>query len=211
MTDWEAADRQLLENLERAIAEGTTRAGAHLACRPGCIECCIGPFPITLLDAWRLQRALQELERNDPQRAARIRERASNAIREMSKDFPGDLATGLLNGNTEAEDRFFERHATLPCPVLDPETGLCELYAARPLSCRTFGLPVRIGDQDLPPCRLCFRDASAQEIEACRVAVDPEGLEDQILGDAGGVQTLIAFALTGCGAPARPPASSQRT
>jgi len=211
MTDWEAPDRQLVENLERALGEGAVRAGPHLACRPGCIECCIGPFPITLLDAWRLQRAMEELERTDPVRAARIRGRARNAIREMSEDFPGDLASGLLRGDLEAEDRFFERHAALPCPLLDPDTGLCELYAARPLSCRTFGLPVRIGEENLPPCHLCFRDASAQEIEACRVLIDPEGLEDQILGDAGEVETLIAFALAGCGAPARPPASSQRT
>src|SRR4051812_14579993 len=29
-----------------------------------------------------------------------------------------------------------------PCPVLDPDTGMCDLYEWRPLTCRTFGPPL---------------------------------------------------------------------
>ncbi|MCS7314307.1 MAG: YkgJ family cysteine cluster protein [Bryobacterales bacterium] len=201
MTGWEAADRELLVRLDGALELAARRAGSHLACRPGCIECCIGPFPITALDAWRLRRAFGELEARDPSRAEAIRRRAEMAAALMRADFPGDPQTGILAGEAEAAERFFERHAALPCPLLDPATGLCELYEARPLSCRTFGLPVRIGSEDLPPCRLCFRQASAAEIEACRVVIDPEGIEDRLLAEAEDAESVIAFALIGIFAP----------
>lgn len=207
MKGWERGDRELLARLAEALERASRRAGSHLACRPGCIECCLGPFPITMLDAWRLQRALQELAARDPARAEAIRRRAERAATRMRPDFPGDPQSGVLSGDAEAQDEFFERHAALPCPALDPATGLCELYPARPISCRTFGLPVRIGDEDLPPCRLCFRGATAAEIEACRVVVDPEGLEDRLLDEVGDAETVIAFALLAPCEPARRPGS----
>ena len=55
------ADQRLLRSLDRDFAEAARRAGSRLACRPGCSECCIGPFPITRLDVWRLRRGLEEL------------------------------------------------------------------------------------------------------------------------------------------------------
>jgi Fe-S-cluster containining protein len=97
-------------------------------------------------------------------------------------------------------DPYFAGHAGLPCPVLDPATGTCDLYAHRPLSCRTFGPPVRFGDSDLPPCRLCFQGAGADEIAACRVEPDPHGVEDRlVLRFQAEDETLIAFAVSGVG------------
>lgn len=195
MLELEAADRRLLESLDRTLGEGAKRAGRHLACRPGCIECCLGPFPITMLDAWRLRRALRELEQQDERRALAIRARAREVTLLMLDSFPGDPQTGLLSGDQHAQEEFFERYSSLPCPVLGPATNLCELYQARPISCRTYGLPVRIGREDLPPCRLCFAHALPEEIEASRVVIDPEGLEDALLDQLGEGETIVAFAL----------------
>ena len=68
------------------------------------------------------------------------------------------------------------------------------------MSCRTYGLPVRLGREDLAPCRLCFVGASAAEVESCRVEPDPAGAEDVVLtlaerrsGSDG--STVVAFAL----------------
>ncbi|MGB9605252.1 MAG: hypothetical protein ACPL88_05150, partial [Bryobacteraceae bacterium] len=55
--------------------------------------------------------------------------------------------------------------------------------------------------EDLPPCGLCFHGATPEQIEACRVAVDPEGLEDALLEELGEGETLIAFALLETSAP----------
>ncbi len=64
-----------------------------------------------------------------------------------------------------------------PCPALDPDTGACELYAWRPLTCRVFGPPVRSGPGAIGMCELCFEGATDAEIEACAVELDAEVME----------------------------------
>jgi Fe-S-cluster containining protein len=113
----------------------------------------------------------------------------------LREGFPGDPDTGVLEDEGEAAEDYFARHAALPCPALDPETGRCDLYAHRLLTCRTFGPPVRIGESALPPCHLCFQGASPQTVEACRVEPDPHGIENRILSRLGDGETLVAFAL----------------
>lgn len=195
-------DRRLLKVAGEAMAEAARRAsredgGSWLACRPGCTECCHGPFPINQLDARRLREGMAELATRDPERAAAVAGRARAQISVLREGFPGDPATGLLEDDDEAAEPYFARHGSLPCPALDPETGRCDLYAHRPLSCRTFGPPVRIGDTALPPCHLCFQGADAEAIESCRVEPDPHGVEDRIVGRLGEEETLIALVLTG--------------
>ena len=191
---WRTGD--LVQIVDAAMAEAARRSGAFLACRPACTECCIGPFGITALDAERLRSGLEKLDRDEPLRAAAVRERARNAVREMSPWFPGDLNSGLLDCDEQEEERFCSRFEALPCPALDPASGLCDVYEWRPVTCRTFGPPVRFGDEDMPPCRLCFADAGPREIEACRVDVDPGDLEGALLERSGATrQTLVAFAL----------------
>jgi Fe-S-cluster containining protein len=207
-----ADDRRLLAVVDAAGAEAARRAGAHLVCRAGCTECCIGPFPVTALDAARLDAGLSELAAADPARAARIRERATAAAAALAEGFPGDARRGILGEDEAAREAFFTRYAAMPCPVLDPDTGFCELYAHRPISCRTFGPPMRIEDENLPPCRLCFGEAAPEEIEACRVPLECHSLEAPLTaraeasaGRAG--ETLIALAL----ASTTTPSSQART
>jgi Fe-S-cluster containining protein len=198
---FEAGDRRLLAVVDAAGAEAARRAGDRLACRAGCSECCIGPFPITELDAARLRAGLSELAGRDAASAARIRERASTAADALAEGFPGDIRLEILGEDEAAREAFFTMHAAMPCPVLDPETGFCELYAHRPISCRTFGPPMRIEGEDLPPCRLCFRGSTLPDVEACRVSLDCSALEapltaraEESAGRAG--ETLIALALS---------------
>lgn len=199
---WETrGDRRLLRVVDGALSAGARRAGDRLACRVGCTECCVGPFPITLVDARRLREGLAQLREREPKRASAIARRAAAAARALRRGFPGDSETGRLSEEEPARQRFFARHAARPCPVLDPLTGACELYEARPLTCRSYGPPLRVAQEKLPPCRLCFVGASARTIESCRVTVDPEGLEDRLLqrlqrqGEPSVPETLVAFAL----------------
>jgi Fe-S-cluster containining protein len=174
-------DRVFLRVLDAGLHAGAERAGARLSCRRGCTECCRGPFPVNLLDAARLRAGRAELAGVDPARAAALRARAEKSVADMAGCFPGDTRTGRLADDDSAQDAFFARFASRPCPALDPETGGCDLYAWRPVSCRTYGLPVRLGLEDLPPCRLCFAGSTAAEVESCRVEPDPHGEEDAIL------------------------------
>jgi len=167
-------DEALIRIVDAALAEAARKSGPWLVCRPGCTECCLGPFPITQLDARRLREGLAELELRDRERAARVRQRARQAVAGAATD----------------DD---------PCPALDPSTGTCDLYAARPITCRIFGPPVRCGSGAVGVCELCFQGASDEEIAACAVEVDP-GLESQLsneLEESTGVrgETSVALAL----------------
>jgi len=172
-----AGDHILIQIVDAALAEAARRSGGWLLCRPGCAQCCLGEFPITQLDAARLRHGLAQLEGREPERAARVRRRVREAA---AREAP------------MADDE--------PCAVLDPETGTCDLYAARPIMCRTFGPPGRCESGDLGVCELCFEGASDAEIAACEVEFDPEGLEPVLLREleeSGGVsgETTVALAL----------------
>ena len=149
-------DRQLVQIVDAALAEAARRSGDWLVCRPGCAECCLGPFAITQLDAIRLGKGMAELGTHDPERAARVRRRAH--------------AYG--GGEDEA------------CPALDPVAGTCDLYAARPITCRVFGPAVRVGSEAIGVCELCYHGASDAEIAACEVEIDPGDLESELASEA---------------------------
>jgi Fe-S-cluster containining protein len=194
-----AGDRALVQIVDAALVDATRRSGDWLVCRPGCSQCCIGAFPINQLDAARLRDGLAELERTAPERAARVQERARISVKRLSADFPGDATTGLLEETEEAAARFAEFANDEPCPVLDPQTGTCELYRSRPMTCRVFGPPVRSED-GLGICELCFHGATADEIAACEMKPDPKDLESGLLKEietASGLhgETIIAFCL----------------
>jgi Fe-S-cluster containining protein len=196
-----ARDQQLIQIVNSALADAFQKSSKWLACRPGCSQCCVGVFAINQLDAIRLRKGLAELEQQDSQRAARIRERVNATVARLSPDFPGDLATGLLNtdDSDEACKQWDEYANDVPCPVLDPETGTCELYESRPVMCRTFG-PALTTDGDLGHCELCFVGATEEEVVAHEMHPDPDHLEEALLKEleentgAKG-ETLIAFAL----------------
>jgi Fe-S-cluster containining protein len=192
-------DHKLVQILDAALADTARRSGDWLVCKPGCTQCCVGVFAIDQLDAERLQQGLEELARTEPERAQSIRERARRSVERLSPGFPGDPQTGLLDPSEEAEARFEDFANDEPCAALDPATGLCDLYLHRPVTCRVFGPPVR-SQEGLGVCELCYHGATEEQIAACEMPVDPEGLAAKLLqefeqssGKHG--RTLVAFAL----------------
>ena len=191
-----AGDQQLVQIVDAALAEAARRSGPWLACRRGCTQCCHGAFTINALDVARLQAGMRALGAADPARAKVVEERAREWIAEFGPEFPGDAATGVLGTSEEDQARFEEFANDAPCPALNPATGLCDVYEWRPMTCRVFGPPVRLGDGDaLGCCELCFVGASEEEIAACEMPV-PHELEEQLVretGDAG--ETVVAYAV----------------
>lgn len=191
-------DQKLVQIIDAALADTARRSGEWLACKLGCTQCCVGVFAINQLDVARLKQGLADLEATDPARAARIRERARASIARLRQDFPGNPETGILEENVEASERFEEFGNDEPCPVLDPATGACDLYSARPMTCRVFGPPLR-SEEGLGVCELCYHGASEEEIAACEMVVDPDELEANLVteleheGRRG--STIVAFAV----------------
>jgi len=194
-----ARDAELVKIVDASLAEAARRAGAFLACRIGCTQCCRGAFAIDALDAARLRAGMAELRAANPALAAEIERRAHVWLAEYGADFPGDRNTGALGKSAGDRTRFEDFANDAACPALDPVTGRCDVYAWRPMTCRVFGPPVRaVGDdgaEGLGHCELCFVGATPEEVAACEMPV-PHELEAELLRETGAdFETIVAFAL----------------
>jgi Fe-S-cluster containining protein len=190
-----AGDRKLVQIVDAAFVDASQRSGEWLLCRPGCTQCCIGVFEINQLDAMRLRQGLAELKKKDPERATRVQERARESVKRLRQEFPGDVLTGVLCEDEGAQAAFEDFANDEPCPALDPESGTCDLYTHRPMTCRVFGPPIRSED-GLGVCELCFQGATPDEIAACEMQVDPDGLEEKLLQEMKDhSKTIVAWCL----------------
>lgn len=157
----------------------------------------------------RLRAGMAELTANDPQRASHVAERARLYLTEHGSSFPGNRSTGILDVGEGTQEAFETFANDAPCPALDVGTGLCDLYSARPMTCRVFGPPVRTEpdsdadtecEESLAVCELCFTHATPEDVRACEMKVPHEEEEDlleKLLAsepDCTG-DTIVAFCL----------------
>lgn len=188
-----SGDTELVQITDAALADAARRAGSWLACKPGCTQCCYGVFAINALDVARLQAAMHAA---DPATERVLRARAQSWIDTYGADFPGDRETGILGASEEDRARFDDFANDAPCPALNPETGLCDVYNGRPMTCRVFGPPTRLdNDGALGCCELCFIGATEEQIAACEMPVAHDE-EERLLAELGDrSETVVAFAL----------------
>lgn len=110
-----------------------------LPCSQGCCKCCIGIFPITQLDALELRRGLNLLP---PDHKTAIVTRAREQIASLELAYPDLRSTPNLDEWADSRiDAIVEHFGNLPCPALSAD-GRCSVYAFRPITCRTMGVPV---------------------------------------------------------------------
>jgi Fe-S-cluster containining protein len=202
-----ARDADLVQIVDASLSEAALRAGPHLVCRPGCTQCCYGAFRINALDAERLRAGMTTLRVSNPSAAQAIETRARAWLAEHGPAFPGDAATGILGTSAEDEEQFENFANDAPCPALDLPTGLCAVYAWRPMTCRVFGPPIKTADENgaegLGHCELCFTTATPAEVAACEMPI-PHELEEELVSELAGepgfkpgssAETIVAFAL----------------
>ena len=200
-------DRYLIQTVDAALADAALRSGEHLVCRPGCTQCCHGAFAITALDAMRLRSGMSALHIANPELGGAIEARARHYLLEFGPEFPGNKSTGIL-GQTPSDLEAFDDFANeAACPALNPSNGFCDLYEARPIACRAFGPPVRMGIMEGPEeesgfavCDLCFNDATPDEVESCEMIL-PREQEQRLILDAEQLdsvfsgETIVAYCL----------------
>lgn len=190
-----AGDAELIQIIDAALADATLRAGEWLACRPGCHQCCTGVFRISQLDAVRLRSGRDALYLLDSSAGQALDGRIHASQQRLAHSFPGSVQTGVLHADLEAEAAFEEFADDETCPVLDPLSGTCTLYTHRPLTCRTFGPPVRTEDGSLGVCELCFQGAPEQEIVAAEMYLPNLEMDADLSAKTGrSGETIVAFA-----------------
>ena len=113
--------------------------GDNLPCSRGCSHCCVGLFPVTILDRQEIQRGLHAIP--SEQRRA-IEERAVRQVRMIEASAPQLVRHPFIDEWPDRDtDMLVERFRELPCPALEAD-GSCGHYEFRPLACRSMGIPV---------------------------------------------------------------------
>ncbi|MDR4468034.1 MAG: YkgJ family cysteine cluster protein [Nitrospira sp.] len=129
-------------SLFRKTAQWFERANAllldSLPCRQGCFSCCIGVFPVTILDRQEIQRGLASCASKDRNR---MQDKAREQVNQLGVVEPRLVTSPFVDHWSDGEmDRLTTRFDSLPCPALEPD-GRCGLYEFRPLVCRSMGIP----------------------------------------------------------------------
>lgn len=145
--------KRVLARADAFFREVMREQPQNLQCGRGCSLCCHGLFEIGSADVPLLAEGLASAH---PSRRKAIIRRAAEIV--AASQHPN-----LREASTLAKEEFFNRTADVPCPSLN-DRGECQLYEHRPLVCRTFGLPLRNGDEYFGDvCELNFTAASEEE------------------------------------------------
>jgi Fe-S-cluster containining protein len=145
--------KSVLDRADAFFASVTATQPQNLECGRGCSLCCYGLFEIGSGDVPVIAEGLAALH---PARRMKIIRRAQKMMEETAHP-------NLRECSPADKEAFFDRTASLPCPNLSDE-GACMIYDARPLVCRTFGLPLRQGPKYIGDiCELNFTEASDGE------------------------------------------------
>lgn len=109
-----------------------------LPCRRGCDRCCSGLFPVTLLDQQEIRRGLRSLPYD---RHHAIEQKAIQQVSMISAAVPRLARNCFIDQWRDQDiDQLVEQYRDLPCPALQSD-GSCGIYAFRPLTCRSMGIP----------------------------------------------------------------------
>ena len=115
-----------------------------VACKEGCSDCCHALFDLSLVEAMYINQAFAEHFPYGPERSA-VLQRAADLDRQATR-----LKRDLYRAEKDGEDPgvIMERAAQikLRCPLLGQDDR-CLLYAARPITCRVYGVPTAIAGQ----------------------------------------------------------------
>lgn len=144
--------KQILNRADGFFRSVAASQPQNLQCGRGCSLCCYGLFEIGSGDVPVIAEGLERLH---PARRKKI-------IRAALDIIAASAHPNLRECSPIEKEQFFDRAASVACPALS-DKGECMIYDARPLVCRTFGLPLRDHDRYIGDvCELNFTEASAE-------------------------------------------------
>lgn len=145
--------------------------GEQMQCGRGCSACCSQVFRITLMDAVVISDAMKRMT---PEVRTRIQQRARVYLEERAR-----MIEARAHGNHVDDEREVPTAGLrLPCPAL--EDGACQIYDARPVVCRKWGIPL-------------FDPQHPDSLQACELNFPPgTAIEDNELDELIDRQTEIS-------------------
>lgn len=116
----------LFAAVDRVFLQVAGQYPGEVRCGAGCVDCCQAVFDLSLVEAVHLRRKILVFS---PDKLARVREAAELAL--------GEWKRLVAEGGDPSLSR-------ICCPLLDRDSGKCMCYEARPVNCRTYGVPTEI-------------------------------------------------------------------
>ncbi len=118
-----------LEALYSTIDETTRHIaathGSEIKCSKGCADCCHASFDVSLIEGHYILKAFRDLPRNIRRPALKNAEKAMRQWKKM------------------IDDKLDVSRVRIRCPLLGQD-NTCIIYDARPVNCRTYGVPTEI-------------------------------------------------------------------
>lgn len=134
---------ELVRQVDAAFEKVQKEYGECVTCKVGCADCCHALFDLTLVEAIYIKNKFDAKFAGENREA--LHEKANKIDREIYK-IKRQAHKDFESGKSESE--ILEEMATLKmrCPLLDDDDK-CQLYDARPITCRLYGVPTVIGGQ----------------------------------------------------------------
>ncbi len=131
----------LVAKVEAAFAQVREKFPDEVTCHKGCSDCCHALFDLTLIEALYVNTHFNEKFTGREKNA--LLEKANKADRKIYK-IKRDAYRATQNGEKEESVVADVAKQRIRCPLLN-EADMCDMYEARPIACRTYGIPLAIG------------------------------------------------------------------
>jgi Fe-S-cluster containining protein len=139
----------LTHKVDAFFARVSERHGTDMQCDTGCSDCCHVRLTITAVEAAAIRTYVAGW--SAAQRRALAPIAAPTSPRKAARASAGVAAT------KRSATRIADDNDDQACAALDP-AGRCRIYAARPLVCRSHGVPIRLRQGGLPVVQSCHRN-----------------------------------------------------
>ncbi|MBU1247306.1 MAG: YkgJ family cysteine cluster protein [Proteobacteria bacterium] len=133
----------IMEKVEEAFGQIQSQTGDMVRCGKGCSDCCYALFDLTMVEAIYLSHHFRATFSG--MKKSELMERADKADREVNR-MKRQLFRATQEGVTTSEILRQVAETRMRCPLLGDD-DLCELYEHRPLTCRSYGVPLAIGGE----------------------------------------------------------------
>ena len=133
----------LLAVCDQTFEKVQTLHPEKVTCQKGCSDCCNALFDLALIEALYVNYYFRK--QFDAKMQTPIIERANKADRAVYK-LKKDSYKAIQKGASEEDVLQHMAEERVRCPLLN-DTGQCEMYDKRPLTCRLYGIPTAIGEQ----------------------------------------------------------------
>lgn len=126
----------LVDKADRAFQRMQKEHGSCIKCERHCSDCCYALFGLFLIEAGYLKQQFDQLRREEIKAALLRCNKAERDLKRLEKMLEAHEDDPNMQAYTLARER-------IRCPLLEENEG-CILYPYRPITCRVYGIPIKI-------------------------------------------------------------------